>query len=1372
MTGNSFSTDYEMISGTSMAAPHVTGAVALLCSIAPYATADQVRDAILNGVDPIDMPQYKETVTNGRLNLAGAITALDFRIGSSDPVAGNTFHTCPPTDFTIVFSEPFDPGSIITDPSDIHYLLKGFLFNGVTAYDYDLTSEYSVTYDLDLVDNCFITFHFSNDAGTSPKSPVAVTPLGEQSMSFEAGFVSRTRDPEGNQPWNVTFTYHELTASDDCLVANEDEPLEILISSLTNNDLQQIPLSGNAVYFVEGDFQLPVRTLYGTVTLLNPQPASGPTLLYEPDPDFRGVDTFTYSLTDGGDYYDEATVSIIVVRTEFKMLSGETLNGTLAPGAETGVLVFDNWIEPAHAGQWVVQSDGTFTYQPTAGWTGVDRFKVRYSGLGVTRTLTVPIHVCEVVYPTVEFIHADEQMATETYWGGSVAIDEDEFIAGMRCTADTMEHEYATVLIYRDTTQGSAPWQQIADLPDPNDPYDQEFECFGWSVAISGDTAVVGAKWAGDSWWSPGKVYVYQRNGTQWDYVITLQEGADTPEPDKLAFGTSVAINEEADTIVVGAPGYTVDDSWPPQSETGAVYVYSFDQTLGWQKKQKLLADESAIQNYLTVGDMFGSSVSISGDTILIGAEGAGPNSSIDPGATGAAYVSTFDNETDQWSLPTRLPVIGLEDFAHFGYSVAVDGDVAAIGAYGTTDGQGAVYLFERTAPCGPWQAVGANPITLGAEAVANDRFGSCVDITADCGDVSIIVVGAPGRDFSTGDNAGAIFVYQYDGIAVSLIGTTCMDEAGQELGTSVAVDGTSVVAGAPGYDTTRGAVYTFGYNHTPVAEDLEFWVPPDTALEDMQLFGIDPYEGSPVDYLLWDGDSWSNSGSITTAGGGSVTFDTNTGLFDYTPAGQYYGKDSFSYIVNDGAANSNEATVMLVVAIPGDATLDGEVDGNDSQRVAENWGATTFNTAYETWWEMGDFDGDNVVGPRDSAILGAHWHYEYVAGEGAMLLEVAGQYLYHKLDGNNDPIIEPDMTVTGYSKGLVGIVIDVSEVLDGQTIDASDFIFKVGNTSDPSTWSTAPAPSAVIVHEDEGANGADRIEIRWADYSILDQWLEVTIDPEGDVLLAHDYTQYFGALRGDTDSDGDVDVVDFDNFGTGYYAGTTDQGFAEGDFDLDGDVDGSDLGTFAAGWFGDPLVDLNAAEVVAQYLYHELDGGDNPIVEEGMTVTGYVHGIVGVAIDIDDLPSHINPANISATDFLFQLYDPDEDEWVTAPAPASITVHLNEGVDGADRIAITWADDSIVAEYLRVAVLDSVLGSEEPGVADEHDFIFGSLPGDATGDGIVDIFDQAILGVNYNQQGDFGIAGADLNLDGVVDGIDVAIMAAYYNQQLEDPED
>ncbi len=117
----------------------------------------------------------------------------------------------------------------------------------------------------------------------------------------------------------------------------------------------------------------------------------------------------------------------------------------------------------------------------------------------------------------------------------------------------------------------------------------------------------------------------------------------------------------------------------------------------------------------------------------------------------------------------------------------------------------------------------------------------------------------------------------------------------------------------------------------------------------------------------------------------------------------------------------------------------------------------------------------------------------------------------------------------TSYSRGINGIIID----LDGAhgTISANDFQFKVGNDSSPHSWKYAPAPLAVSVRAGAGVNGSDRIEIVWADYSILNTWLEVSVAANGNTGLAQSDSFYFGNAVGETGNmtaDARVNALDY----------------------------------------------------------------------------------------------------------------------------------------------------------------------------------------------------------------------------------------------------
>jgi len=122
----------------------------------------------------------------------------------------------------------------------------------------------------------------------------------------------------------------------------------------------------------------------------------------------------------------------------------------------------------------------------------------------------------------------------------------------------------------------------------------------------------------------------------------------------------------------------------------------------------------------------------------------------------------------------------------------------------------------------------------------------------------------------------------------------------------------------------------------------------------------------------------------------------------------------------------------------------------------------------------------------------------------------------------------------TSYSRGINGIMIDIAS--PAGPITASDFAFKVGNSEDPDTWATAPAPSndiAADVRPGAGAGGSDRVTILWADNAIQNQWVQVTVKAEPNIGLLEDDVFYFGNAIGETgDSPTDAEVTPADEVG------------------------------------------------------------------------------------------------------------------------------------------------------------------------------------------------------------------------------------------------
>jgi hypothetical protein len=322
------------------------------------------------------------------------------------------------------------------------------------------------------------------------------------------------------------------------------------------------------------------------------------------------------------------------------------------------------------------------------------------------------------------------------------------------------------------------------------------YDFFGYSVAVSGDTVVVGADWAGNT----GAAYIFARNydpihpGTpladNWGQVQKLTAG-DASAGHR--FGKSVALNE--DTVVVGS-----------HAGLGAAYVFERNQggVENWGEEQKLTASDAG------AWDRFGTSVAISGDTVVVGAWGDEDHvvsayifaRNYDPGDPGTPSA-------DKWGEVQKLTASDAVAGDYFGYSVSISGDTVVVGAYGDDDGgntSGSAYVFERNqGGADNWGQV--DKLTAG-DAAADDRFGYSVAISD-----NTVVAGAYGDD-DGGSASGSAYVFARRGATwPQQAKPTAGDAAaGDNFGTSVAISGDAFIAGAPGNDDS-GSTYLFYRN-------------------------------------------------------------------------------------------------------------------------------------------------------------------------------------------------------------------------------------------------------------------------------------------------------------------------------------------------------------------------------------------------------------------------------------------------------------------------------------------------------------------------------------------------------------------------------
>ncbi len=327
---------------------------------------------------------------------------------------------------------------------------------------------------------------------------------------------------------------------------------------------------------------------------------------------------------------------------------------------------------------------------------------------------------------------------------------------------------------------------------------------FGWSVAISGDTVVVGDRL--DSVGAnvdQGSAYVFVRSGVIWSQQakLTATDGTAFDE-----FGYSVALS--GDTIVVGASSTDVGAN----AYQGSAYVFA-KSGMTWTQQQKLTASDGAS------GDKFGQSVAIGGDTVVVGAfvDNVGANS-----AQGSAYV--FIRSGTNWVEQTKLTASDGAAFSEFGISVAISGDTVVVGAFvddvGANVNQGSAYVFVRSGSTWTQQ----QQLTA-SDGVADDNFGWSVAISGDN-----VVVGADHDQVGTNFRQGSAYVLVRSGTTwTQQQQLTASDGAGGDrFGWSVAISGDAVVVGAieddVGANGGQGSAYLFVCNWTekahPVASD------------------------------------------------------------------------------------------------------------------------------------------------------------------------------------------------------------------------------------------------------------------------------------------------------------------------------------------------------------------------------------------------------------------------------------------------------------------------------------------------------------------------------------------------------------------------
>jgi len=393
-------------------------------------------------------------------------------------------------------------------------------------------------------------------------------------------------------------------------------------------------------------------------------------------------------------------------------------------------------------------------------------------------------------------------------------------------------------------------WAQEAYIKAANAQTD---DYFGYSVSISGDTLAVGAykedsnqttitngntASTNDSASSSGAVYVYRRSGAIWSQEAYVK--AANAEADDY-FGYSVSIS--GDTLAVGAYGEgsnqnTITNGASASANnslpfSGSVYLYRRSGS-NWAQEAYVKAAN------VGQGDLFGRSVTLSGDTLAVGAmweesnqttitNGASASANNSLPLSGAVYV--YRRNGSSWTQEAYVKAANAEANDRFGHFVALSGDTMAVGAPEEDSNQqaisndstanadnsvsqsGAVYVYRRA---GTTWAQEAYIKAINAE--ENDKFGHFVALSGDT-----LAVGVPFEDsnqttITNGDlasfnnsavSSGAVYVYRRTGTIWERQAYVKASnaETGDEFGYSVSLSGDTLAVGARSEDSNQTSI-------------------------------------------------------------------------------------------------------------------------------------------------------------------------------------------------------------------------------------------------------------------------------------------------------------------------------------------------------------------------------------------------------------------------------------------------------------------------------------------------------------------------------------------------------------------------------------
>ena len=399
-----------------------------------------------------------------------------------------------------------------------------------------------------------------------------------------------------------------------------------------------------------------------------------------------------------------------------------------------------------------------------------------------------------------------------SFFGMSVALDDDTAFIGRSGFITCCDELQAAVYVF---TRADGIWtQDVKLLPSDAEPFINRG--FGVSVALDGNTVVIGAWLDNAPIFGSGSAYVFTRVEGVWTEQVKLTASDGDGVSDH--FGVSVAL--DGDTAVIGT--WLDDDNG---ADSGSAYVFTGAGDV-WTQQAKLLPSDGA------PADHFGRSVAIFGDTALIGAYQDDDNG-VD---SGSAYV--FLRAEGVWAQQAKLVPADGAPSDEFGLTVALDGDTALIGAHWDDDNgadSGSAYVFT-----GAGESWMQQTKLLPADGAPSSQFGLRVALDGDTA-----VIGAY-RDDDNGVDSGAAYVFTRAGDVWAPQGKLLSADGApaDEFGVTVAIDGDTTVIGAWRDDDSgpdSGSAYVFRCTSAPPGDPQSLLAARDG--DDVALSWDDPGE-------------------------------------------------------------------------------------------------------------------------------------------------------------------------------------------------------------------------------------------------------------------------------------------------------------------------------------------------------------------------------------------------------------------------------------------------------------------------------------------------------------------------------------------------